>query len=62
MSSISYEQAMAKKLLDAMSAAQKSLYARAQQSSARCIEAALDELDTHSAAEIASMFERNARL
>jgi hypothetical protein len=58
---IDYEQKLSVRLLDAMSAAQDSLTAQGQQGSARCIERALDELDTASAAEIARMLERNRR-
>lgn len=59
---ISYEQTLAMRLLDAMSAAQDSLFAQGQRGSASCIERARDELDTASAAEIARMIERNRKL
>jgi hypothetical protein len=59
---ISYEQEMAMRLIDAMTAAQSSLLAQGQRASGYCIQRALDELDTASAAEIARMIERNARV
>jgi hypothetical protein len=59
---ISYEQKLAMRLLDAMNAARSSLAAQGQNGSASCIEKAMDELDTASAAEIARMIERNRSL
>ena len=60
--SVSYEQKLATTLLDAMNAAHASLDAQGQRGSASCIERAMDELDTASAAEIARMVERNRSL
>ena len=59
---VSYEQELAMRLLDAMSAAHDSLHAQGQRGSASCIERAMDELDTASAAEIARKIERNRKL
>lgn len=59
---ISYEQELAKRLLDAMSAAQDALMAQGQRGSATCIERAMDELDTASAVEVSRMIERNRKL
>lgn len=56
---IAYEQKLATTLLDAMAAALSSLGAQGQRGSASCVERAMDELDTASAAEIARMIERN---
>ena len=56
---ISHEQDCAMQLLNAMRAAHDSLSAQGQRGSASCVEKAMDELDTASAAEIARMFERN---
>jgi hypothetical protein len=56
---IGYEQKLATRLLDAMTAAHDSLSSQGQRGSASCVERAMDELDTASAAEIARMIERN---